>query len=94
VETYNQHFANSESVAMIHVSYDKSNKAAEKWAAKAKFPWLTILPTHRKASGFTEFSKSDYVPEYQLIDAQGKALAPEGKEAVAKAIELSQKEVE
>ena len=89
METYNEHLAGSETVAVVQVSYDKKDSAAEKWAVEAGFSWLTILPTQRKASGFAKFSKSKYIPEYQLIDTQGKIIAPAGKEAIAKAVELA-----
>lgn len=90
METYNKHLADSKTVALIHVSYDRKDSDAEAWAAKEKMTWPTILGSNRKASGAGKLSQSDYVPEYRLIDAKGRELAPEGPKAIAKAVELAE----
>ncbi|MDP0489715.1 MAG: hypothetical protein Q7Q71_01540 [Verrucomicrobiota bacterium JB023] len=94
MEKFNKHLADSDTVAMVHASYDREDDAALVWAQKEKFPWLTILPSKFKESQIANFSRSDYVPEYQIYDAEGKPLAEEGEAAIAKAIELAGEEDE
>lgn len=60
---------------MIHVSLDSDEKSAEKWAASAKLPWFTILPKNVKKSKLNDYKKTQFVPEYNLIDKDGKILA-------------------
>ena len=88
METYNKDLKDSEKVELIHVSYDREDDAAEQWAKKEKMTWLTVLGSDRKASKMSQFSASDYVPEYRLLDASGREVAT-GKEAIAKAAELA-----
>ncbi|GHC63566.1 hypothetical protein GCM10007100_34040 [Roseibacillus persicicus] len=89
METYDKHLKGNKKVALIHVSYDRKDSEGEKWAVKERMTWPTIQGSNREASGAEQFSNSDYIPEYQLIDATGKVVAPEGKEAIAKAVELA-----
>ncbi len=60
---------------MIHVSRDKDKDAALKWAKSAGFPWLTVLDGKIKRSGLNDYRMTKYIPEYHLIDAQGKTVA-------------------
>lgn len=92
METYDKHLKESKTVALIQVSYDRKDAEAEKWAVKEKMTWPTILGSNRKASDTEQFSKSEYIPEYRLIDANGKEAAPAGQGAIAKAVELATKE--
>ena len=55
---------------MIHVSRDFKDASAEKWAAKEKFPWLTILPDDVKRSGMAKYTNNT-VPHYALVNAAG-----------------------
>lgn len=89
MDTYDKHLADSQRVALIHVSYDKKDSDAEAWAAKERMTWPTILGSDRKASGAGKLSQSDYVPEYRLIDRKGREVAPEGQKSIAKAVELA-----
>ena len=60
---YKQVLEGNEKVVMIHVSRDQSNDAAEAWAAKEGFPWLTVLPEDVGKSGLMEYSPGNFVPE-------------------------------
>ncbi len=60
---------------MIHVSLDRDKESAQQWAAGAKLPWFTILPKDVAKSKLNEFKKTRFVPEYNLIDKDGKILA-------------------
>ena len=92
METYDSKLADSKEVAVIHVSYDRKDSEAKKWAKEAKMNWPVILGSDRKASGMAKFSDSDYIPEYRLVDAKGKPVPlPEGMKAVEKAVELAEK---
>ena len=94
METYDSKLAKSEEVAVIHVSYDKKDSDAKAWAKEAKMNWPIILGSDRKASGMVEFSKSEYIPEYRLVDAQGEAVPlPEGMTAIEKAVVLAKEAV-
>ena len=90
MEAYDEHLKGSDKVALIHISYDRTDEAAEKWAAKEKMTWLTVLGSDRKASKMAKFSVSEYVPEYRLLDPTGREIA-EGKEAIAEAVKVASK---
>ena len=92
METYDAKLAKSQEVAVVHVSYDKKDSEAKKWAKEAKMNWPLVLGSDRKASGMAKFSESDYIPEYRLVDAQGRAVPlPEGMTAVEQAVALAEK---
>ncbi len=72
MDKYNTLIAENEKVEMIHVSLDSDESAAQKWASKEAFPWLTVLPEKVKASGLRKkFKTTRSVPEYHLIDKNG-----------------------
>jgi hypothetical protein len=92
VEKYNKTIAGNSKVAMVHVSLERQEGLAEVWAAKEGFPWLTILPKNVKSSGLMDYKKTGFVPEYALIDKNGKQLASGGGEVFQKAVELTSDE--
>lgn len=71
MEKYNEHIANTSNIEMIHVSLDSDEDAAESWAAKEGFPWLTVLPDKKERSGLDVYKTTNGVPEYHLVDAEG-----------------------
>lgn len=75
MELYKQHIADNPKVAMIHISRDSNEDAAEEWAKKAGFPWLTVLPDKTERSGLDDYKTSNGVPEYHLIDGNGNTVA-------------------
>lgn len=90
METYDAKLAGSEKVALVHVSFDRKDSAAKKWALEAKMNWPMILGSHREASEMVQFSVSNYVPEYRLVDAKGNGVPlAEGETAVEKAVQLA-----
>lgn len=90
METYDAKLAGSKTVALAHVSYDRKDAAAEKWALEAKMNWPIVLGSNRKESEMSQFSKSDYIPEYRLVDASGEMVPlKEGETAIEKAVELA-----
>ena len=92
MEKYNKHIAKLPNVEFIHISLDQSDEAAEDWAAKEQFPWLTILPDKVERSGMEDYKTNDSVPEYHLIDAEGNTIVkgdPLGADAFAKIDELA-----
>ena len=92
METYNEKIANLENVEFIQVSHDSDEDPAEKWAAKEAFPWLTILPDDVEKSGLKAYKTTNSVPEYHLVDSEGKTIvagSASGQAAFAKIAELS-----
>lgn len=74
MEKYHKFIKDNPKVEMIHVSYDESVAAATRWAKKENFPWLSVLPGKKKASGLGKFEATDSVPEYHLINRHGETL--------------------
>lgn len=75
METYNRDIAQNPKVTFIHVSHDRDEDAAEEWAAKESFPWLTILPRDVEKSDLLKYKTANSVPHYILLDAAGNHLA-------------------
>lgn len=88
MEAYDKHLKKSKKVALIHVSYDRTDKAAEAWAVKDKMTWPTVLSSNLEASKLEQFSVSEYVPEYRLLDVNGQELAND-KEAITLAVKIA-----
>lgn len=86
---YNEHIADSKNTVMIHVSLDRDEDSAKKWAADAKLPWFTILPKNVPKSKLRDYKKTRFVPEYNLISKDGKILASGADACFTKIIELS-----
>ena len=80
VKQYEENVADNPIVELIHVSLDRDEKAAEAWAAKESFPWPTVTMANMKQSGLEAYSPRG-IPNYKLIDKDGKVVA-EGKGAV------------
>ena len=80
-EKYKKSIAKNAKVAFVHVSQDYETKDAEKWAAKEKFPWLTVLPENYQGSGLRDYYTEAIVPFYTMVDAQGEEVA-RGAEAI------------
>ena len=76
VESYQKHVVPNPKVEMIHLSRDRNNAAALKWASKDKLPWPTIMRDQIDASLLTHYSNR--LPTYILIDREGNKVA-EGK---------------
>lgn len=89
---YNKTIADNSKVAMVHVSLEREEGKAEVWAAKEGFPWLTILPGDVKGSGMRDYKETNFVPEYALVDKNGKRIASGGDEVFKKAVELTSDE--
>ena len=93
MEKYNKYVADSSNIEFVHISLDSDKDAAEEWAAKEKFPWLTVLPKNVKRSGLREaYKTTNSVPEYHLVDSNGKTIVagtPSGEAAFAKIAELA-----
>lgn len=77
---------------MIHVSRDRDDKSAEKWAADEGFPWMTILPDDAERSGLMEYRTRNAVPFYVLVDKDGKEVAQGSGAVFQKAVELTSEE--
>ncbi|MFD2304525.1 hypothetical protein [Roseibacillus ishigakijimensis] len=92
METTKTELLKNDKVAVVHISYDSKKEEAEKWAVAEGFPWLTILGADRKASGMEKLSRSDYIPEYRLVDRQGRAVSPDGEQAIKTAVKLAKGE--
>ena len=76
MESYQKDVASNPKVEMIHLSRDRDNAAALKWARKDKLPWPTIMRNQIAASLLTHYSNR--LPTYILIDREGNKVA-EGK---------------
>ena len=76
VESYQKDVVPNPKVEMIHLSRDRNNAAALKWASKDTLPWPTIMRDQIDASLLTYYSNR--LPTYILIDREGNKVA-EGK---------------
>jgi hypothetical protein len=90
VEKYKENVAENPKVEMIHISQDRSEDAAEQWAAKEGFPWLTILPGDSKRREFEEYYTRRVVPFYTMVDAEGNEVATGSSAVFAKVAELGE----
>ncbi len=91
MEKYNKTIAKLDNVAFIHVSRDSDEDSAEEWAAKEQFPWLTVMKDKTEASGLGVYKTTKSVPEYHLIDGDGKTIvagSSSSTKAFAKIAEL------
>lgn len=75
MEKYTEVIAENPEVALIHISRDRSEDAAEEWAAENGFPWLTVLPDDAERSDLLEYRTRNSVPHYTLRTADGEELA-------------------
>lgn len=87
-EKYKKSIEKNDKVAFVHVSQDYESKDAEKWAAKEKFPWLTVLPENYQGSGLRGYYAEAIVPFYTMLDAEGKEVARGADAIFAKIGEL------
>ncbi len=74
VDLYQRYVASNPRVEMVHISLDKDNLAASRWASSSRFPWLTVLPENVKASGLERYRNGKFVPDYTLLSYDGKKL--------------------
>lgn len=89
MEQYKTDIAGNPKVAFIHISHDRDEDAAEEWAAKEGFPWLSILPGDVDRSDLLEYKVANSVPHYILVDAAGNRLADGSSSVFSKAKELT-----
>ena len=80
MEKHNKLIAPNAKVAMIHMSLDDDLAEATALASKEGFPWLTVFQDDAEASGLKDYG-SGFVPDYVLIDKEGKVVT-KGKEEV------------
>lgn len=79
MKQYNEQVVEHPSVEMIHVSLDDDEKAAEAWAEKESFPWPTVFKSKLERAGMDEYLKGGIgIPNYKLVDKDGKIVV-EGK---------------
>lgn len=93
MEKYKKHIAGATNVEFIHVSLDKDKDSAQKWAVKESFPWLTVMPEKVERCGMDAYRSTGAVPEYHLIDGNGKTVvkgSSSGAAAFAKIAEVAQ----
>lgn len=90
MEKYNAELAGKANVAMIHVSRDQSEDSAEAWAAKEKFPWLTVLPDDVERSKLLDYRSGNGIPNYVLVDSSGNKIAEGSSGVFSKIAELSE----
>ncbi len=74
VEKYQAAIPENSKVTMIHVSLDRSDDAAKKWAIAENFPWLTILPDDRERSDLMQFKTTRSVPECIVYRPNGEVV--------------------
>lgn len=88
MDAYNKHIAANKQVEFIHVSMDDDKAEALDWAKKAKLPWLHILHSELRATGMQAYDQGG-VPQYYLIDKNGRILASNEMQAFEKIKELT-----
>jgi len=89
VQQFKASIADNPKVEFIHISADSSEDAAEEWAAKEGFPWLTVVPDDVKRSDLMEFKTKNSVPHYVMVDASGNRVANSSAEVFNKIAEVS-----
>jgi len=90
VKYYNTSIADNDKVEFIHASKDDDKKDALGWAKSAKLPWLTVLSSKIRSAGLAKLDGGG-VPGYSLIDKNGKVLATNERDCMAKIKELTGK---
>ncbi|QQL44931.1 hypothetical protein G3M56_013855 [Sulfuriroseicoccus oceanibius] len=88
MEKYNDQIADNDKAEMIHISLDRSDEAAEKWAKNAKMPWPIMLPKKANKTSLKKFAGRG-VPHYVLVDKDGNKLAEGQYQAFSKLKELT-----
>lgn len=73
VKKYQSKVSSNPKVELIHVSSDRSEGAAAKWAKQHGFSWPTLLPSEAKQVRYAQGAKG--VPRAVLYDAAGNKLA-------------------
>lgn len=94
MEKYKKHIEGTANVEFVHVSLDRDEDAAEEWAAKEAFPWLTIMPDNVERSTMRDYKTTNGVPEYHLVDGDGNTVvagSSSGAAAFAKIDEVAEK---
>ncbi len=97
MEKYNDKIKDLGKVAFIHISLDNDEDAAEEWAAKEGFPWLTVPNDKMERSGLDAYKTTNGVPEYHLIDGEGNTIvegSPGPTASFAKIAEIAAEEEE
>lgn len=92
-EKYKKNIADNPEVEFIHVSQDFEKAEAEKWAAAAQLPWLTVLPENYEKTGMLKFYTEAIMPFYTMVDSKGKEVA-NGEDAIFKKVAELAKEAE
>lgn len=90
MEKYQEVVAENPKVAMIHISRDQNDGAAEEWATEEQFPWLTVLPDDAERSGLLEYRTRNVVPFYTMVDADGNEVASGSSAVFRKAAEFGE----
>lgn len=85
---YNESIAGNDKAEMIHISVDRSDDAAEKWAASAGMPWPIMMPKKARKSKLKTYAGRG-VPSYVLVDKDGNKLATGQHQAFSKLKELT-----
>jgi len=75
VEKYQSAIPDNAKVAMIHVSLDQTDDAAESWATAEGFPWLTVLPDDLDRSKLIQYKTTSAVPECIVYRANGEEVS-------------------
>lgn len=97
MEKYKKHIEGTSNIEFVHVSLDQEEDAAEEWAVKEQFPWLTVMPDKVERSTLNAYRTTNSVPEYHLVDGDGNTIvagSPSGAEAFTKIDELAKQAVE
>ena len=81
VEKYEASVPENSTIAMIHISLDQDDEAANQWASEENFPWLTLLPGDRQRSDLMQYKTTNSVPEAIVYRANGELFAKGTKAA-------------
>ena len=89
MEYYNETIAKNDSIDVIHINRDRSPDAMVKFIGDMKMPWPAVLFEKRGDFKIAMDLYRRAVPQYTMVDAEGKILA-DGLAAVqAKVKELT-----
>ena len=74
-EQYKSEILTNPNVEMIHISLDRSDKAALSWAKSFNQPWPIMLPQGMDRKKLVDPYGVRGAPTYILVDLEGKELA-------------------
>ena len=75
VKLYKRDFKKNPELELIHISADKNNEDALKWAKEVKAPFPVMLPEDKISHEILNQRSSGGIPHMVIVNAEGKKIA-------------------